>query len=134
MRDHSLSLVAIHCRSLFHLFSLVAILRTTRFNLFSIDVSLVCPFINDSMKTSNETFAYALQSNVLTKLKLKHSLKVVLEKIYSEKFHKFYRKETLMKSFREYLQPLLFKEELQYRYFRKVLENTSEKLLQRNSK
>ena len=41
-------------------------------------------------------------------LKQKHLPKVVLQKGFSEKFHKFHRKETLMKPFHEYLQHLLF--------------------------
>ena len=44
--------------------SLVAIIRTTRCHSLSLDVSLVCPVINDSRKTSNDqkkTFVCALK-------------------------------------------------------------------------
>ena len=40
--------------------------------------------------------------------KQKHSPKVILEKGCSKRLYKFYRKETLMKFFLEYLKPLLF--------------------------
>ena len=74
-RCHSRSL-AVSC---FHLLLLIVSLvvpschsSNTRCHSLSLDVPLVCPVINDSRKTFNDqkkTFAYALQSNALTKLK-----------------------------------------------------------------
>ena len=79
--DHSLSfaftryLLLPFIVTLFCTRCLVAILRTTRYHSLSLDLSLVCPVINDSRKASidqKKIFACALQSNALTKLKIFH--------------------------------------------------------------
>ena len=71
-RCHSRSLTITYCRSLLlivPLVLLVAIFCTTLCDSLSFNLSLVCFFITDPKKTSNnqmKTFACALQSNALT--------------------------------------------------------------------
>ena len=72
-RCHSRSLAISCCHSLLLVVPLVVTSCHSSYHLLSLEVSLACPVINDSRKTSNDqkkTFACALQSNALTKLKI----------------------------------------------------------------
>ena len=73
-RCHSRSLVVSCCHSLLLVVPLVVTsCHSSCYHSLSLDVSVICPVINDSSKTSNDqkkTFACPLQSNALTKLKI----------------------------------------------------------------
>ena len=127
---HSLSLVVTHCHSLCHLLSLAV----ARCHSLSLDISLVCLFINDRLDIyTTKTFPENFSKKILEHEKLSSEFYCgraearvphVSQNVFSEDFRKISRKScccrtTLIKrGIRESLSKHLLFSQLSYGYFR----------------